>query len=293
MYNLLQGSYHSSSCNCAEIYNAVLEELFSFTRTGGNEPVEATHQARKKLKLLRAFAKLIKPARDSSDYKNVNIAFRDWGKVFSDLRDTHVRNILLDDFTQNTEYSDEIEPLLLLKKLNQAELSAFESATLYRHDEFTQLEENFKNTPLVRGYFSEPVNVGLVLSGFEASFLKSKEAFSNAFSEKHPEEIHEWRKRAKDVQYQTELLMSADSEDVLLNLHTKISEICDDLGVANDLHMIHTWIEENTSLAESEQFSGILNMIDSANKECLALAETRGNSFYELFPEPLSILTDK
>ena len=291
MHNLLNDS--NKSTNCTEVYGTIVVELLSYTATAKNQPVEATHQTRKKLKLLRAFAKLIKPARKSDDYNSVNILFRDWGRVFSDLRDTHVRDLMLREFAQNSEYREEVYLIDHLINLNNVELSVLESASLYRADEFSTLEENLRNNPLIRKYFSDHANTPLILEGYNNSYLKSRYAFRSAFTNHNPEDIHEWRKRAKDLQYQTELLMSAESDENLMNLHANIAEICDALGAANDLHMLQSWIDEIAKSDESINFSVIQNKINSANRDSMSKAENRGKLFYETFQEPLLTLISK
>ncbi len=283
----------SSNFDCNRTFGLICEELFGFIELRKENPVEATHQSRKKLKLLRAFAKLIKPARNDADYKVANILLRDWGRAFSGLRDAHVRSILLNDLYINPGFEDQNQVIGELQKRNQKVVSSLEKSTLHSFDEFALLEKNLKQNLEVRHYFSEPADTDLVTKGFETSFLKSKKAFSCAFASVDADDVHEWRKRAKDIQYQTELLMPTTEEGTVLRFHTQISDICEHLGNANDFHMLYVWAEKNVVLNNTEGHSALLKKIDDANKSALNIAEESGKHFYDDYAEPVSTLINK
>lgn len=289
----LQPANGSSNFECHRTFNLICEELFGFIELRKENPVEATHQSRKKLKLLRAFAKLIKPARNDADYKTANLLLRDWGRVFSDLRDSHVRNILLHDLYLNPDFEYEKTAVGELLKRNQEEVSSLEENSLHSDDEFATLEKNLKQNPEVLHYFSESADTDLVFEGYTTSFRKSKEAFSEAFTATNADDVHEWRKRAKDIQYQTELLMPSPEDDEVLKFHTQISDICEHLGHANDLHMLFIWAEKNVVLRYTDEHSGLLAKIDEANTRALNMAEESGKNFYYIYPEPVSVLINK
>lgn len=283
----------SSDFNCHRTFNLICKELFGYIELRNENQVEATHQSRKKLKLLRAFAKLIKPARNDANYKSANLLLRDLGRAFSDLRDAHVRNILLHDLYLNPEFENEQSTIGELLKRNQEEVSSLEENSLHSVDEFTTLEKNLKQNPEVLHYFSESADMDLVFDGYTTSFRKSKEAFSDAFTATNADDVHEWRKRAKDIQYQTELLMPSPEDDEVLKFHTQISDICEHLGHANDLHMLFIWAEKNVVLCYTDEHSGLLAKIDEANTRALNMAEEGGMNFYDIYSEPVSVLINK
>ncbi|TVR15396.1 MAG: CHAD domain-containing protein [Balneolaceae bacterium] len=289
----LQPINGSSDFDCHRTFDLICNELFGFIELRNENLVETTHQSRKKLKLFRAFAKLIKPARNDADYKIANFLLRDWGRVFSDLRDAHVRRILMHDLHINPDYEDEKYVVEELLKRNRAEITTLEKNTLHSIDEFTLLEKNLKQNPEISHYFSKPADINLVIKGFQTSFLKSKEAFYFAFTSADAEDVHEWRKRAKDIQYQTELLMPATEKDDILRFHTQISDICEHLGNANDMHMLYVWAGKNVVLHNSDQYAALLKKINEANTVSSKMAKESGNYFYDDYPEPVFLLENK
>lgn len=291
MHMLLRNKSGVFESNCVDLYDKITGELCDFASHAEENPIEATHQTRKKLKLLRAFAKLLQPSTNSDQYQFVNKTLRDWGRDFSELRDAHVRSIVLNEFSINPEFETDQILLNHLLEINHAEVALLESNTIIRRNRFSELEENIRNNRPIRMYFFGAAVPDLLLEGFNISYMKSHLAIKQANSDNDPDKVHEWRKRAKDVQYQAELLMSANENDNLTELHSSISLVCDDLGAANDFHMLFVWIKEIAKNEASMDFSELIEKVKTENKNFLSNSFSKGTDFYSKFSEPVRALT--
>ena len=69
---------------------------------------EAVHQARKRLKKIRAVVRLVRDRLNKDNYKQENARFRNLGRALASLRDAKVRIKTLDNLT--THFTDTVEP---------------------------------------------------------------------------------------------------------------------------------------------------------------------------------------
>jgi CHAD domain-containing protein len=241
------------SKSCRDVFRDLTEFLSEFAKNAPETTEESTHQIRKKLKFFRAFVKLLKQCRSRVDYASVNILLRDWGREFSELRDAHVRRFLLSDSFSRPEKFQPTVPETLIA-INEREIVLLEKRFVGDSNRFFTLMEQLKTSAILSDFFEHlEADPDLVKAGFTESFLKSRDAFQNGVSNKESEQMHEWRKRLKDVQYQMELLM-AGSQDLSQSKYPEVVNLCEKLGALNDLHMLIEWVKNvpDSTIKESE-----------------------------------------
>ena len=70
------------------------------------DPVEAVHRSRKSFKRVRALVRLVRPALPSSDYRSINLRFRDLGRQLAQSRDLDVMLQTIDSLEVAHDLSD-------------------------------------------------------------------------------------------------------------------------------------------------------------------------------------------
>ena len=232
----------SSSVN--KVYKDLLEILISLAGNASETTVESTHQTRKKLKFFRAFVKLLKPFHSTEKLKQVNIQLRDFGRHFSDLRDAHVRDLMIEEFRNEPSFSQSLLELQSFDKQNKNEIIQIESGLFEPQNRFLHFAKELEQSKLLKNYMNisnpEPE---VVLDSLRDSFQKSAIAYQIAFESNDPGQMHEWRKRLKDVQYQFELILKSLSKP-LHESYNSVDELCDHLGRYNDLDMFYQWLAQ-------------------------------------------------
>ncbi len=246
-----------------------------------NTPEASTHLIRKMLKRFRAFAKLLHTNRNSPAYKQVNALLRDQGREFSALRDAHVRHLLLNQFLCETNYRPFAELLEKLLTRNKHQVIQLESELLDQENRFERFAHRIgSNQPLIHYFFENQADSELLAQNYRESFDLSHAAFQAAVTNKDSELLHEWRKRLKDLQYQSELI-AGNTPAELFPQFPELEQLCDLLGEMNDYSMLAGWlhsIEKNSpdSAITSDLANNLTKQMDTIYSE----TEQKGFQFY-------------
>lgn len=272
------------STSVLRVYNELLEILIHFAGRASATPVESTHQLRKKLKFFRAFVKLLKPYHSTEDLKQANFVLRDFGRQFSDLRDAHVRGLMIEEFRNEAIFRQADSYIQRLDKHNRQEISQIEPTLFEPRNRFLQFSSELEQSKILMNYFHlDHPKPKSVLNSFKDSFQKSALAFQNAFQSDDPSLMHEWRKRLKDVQYQFELLL-ANLPDQLRTSYNFVVVLCDNLGRYNDLDMFHHWLAQFHQEAYVSNQSITLKFIELQMDELYEEIKHRGENLYKKLP---------
>jgi CHAD domain-containing protein len=170
---------------------------------------------------------------------------RDFGKKFSNLRDAHVRGLLLLELTHQSNNTAYLSVLKQLVELNKSVITQTEYAMLVEKNEFSNFKDSWMSNDQIEPYFvlnnPDPTAITETLT---QSYLKSSLAFNRAVDSLDPNLLHEWRKRLKDVQYQLELIYGNIKPDMQKH-YLNILDLCNLLGELNDWDMMNHWISNN------------------------------------------------
>jgi CHAD domain-containing protein len=162
---------------------------------------KAVHEARKCIKKIRSALRLVK-------YDEANEALRDGGRKLSPLRDAQALLEIFDEL--NDKYRD---------TLGDHNLVSIRDGLVARKD---KLCRDFQRQRLVtkvlkrlRGLaagvekWNLEKDVETISKGFGRTIRRNRKARDSACLVSRPEAFHEWRKRAKDLRYQLELVGKA------------------------------------------------------------------------------------
>ncbi len=209
--------------------------------------IESTHHIRKKLKFFRAFIKLIKLYHPDEFVMRVNILLRDYGRIFSGLRDAHVRSLMMDELISPPELQLSAEWLQQLKDIIRNDINHIESGLFEPKNKFLEFAEELEKNELIKKYMVlKKPDPEWVINTFRRSFEKSSFTYQQAFSLGEAEFMHEWRKRLKDVQYQFELILK-NLSPVMHESYFTVELLCNHLGRYNDLDMLQDWLKQTAS----------------------------------------------
>lgn len=231
--------------------------------------------------------KLLKGLKQPEETSAVNLILRDVGRNFSELRDAHVRQLLLFELknhSNNAPYQSIFEQL---EKLNQSAIKHTEHSMLVEEKEFLALKGLWENNDILNTYFlihnSDPQKT---VEEFSQSYLKSFSAFTVSIESLDPNLLHEWRKRLKDVQYQFELLYDNLNSDIQKH-YLLVQELCNVLGELNDYDMMSRWIADNHhELQVDENLYTLLSDELLKQKESLLnIAQSNGKKLYTCMPD--------
>jgi len=258
------------------------EEIKDLAEAAPDNMVESVHLIRKRLKFLRAFAKLIRFCSDEKSYKPVNYMLRDSGRLFSDCRDAHVRDLLLNEFIRETSTNVLIDDLI---RLNEKITQTREHQLLSEPNAFRELISELSNKQTTNYFESLDPNSNCLTAGLTLGYEKSYHAFHSELKEHEADLLHEWRKRTKDLQHQMEVL----SQSVSARLHPsleQVSTLCEVLGNINDLFMFFDWLDSiEESIEPKNQLKSLKNEIQLKLTDLENQADKIGYSIFKLSPD--------
>lgn len=260
------------------------EEISSLAKQAPENTVESVHLIRKRLKFLRAFAKLTQFCSKEDYYKKINILLRDCGRLISDCRDAHVRTLLFEEFKQEEAGSLFQSIIKKLSTLNDSQTRKIEKQLLTETSVLGELIADLSKEEMVSYFSSLEADTESLFSGYSVCYQKSYNAFHSELTNHEADLLHEWRKRTKDLQYQQEILVELIPNDLPPTL-AEVSELCELLGKINDLYMLADWIPMSKT---SENASAFLEKIKNEVRSLQQEADVCGLSLYRFSPEEYS-----
>lgn len=260
---------HRKSADQLKKYvDGIISEMTSGLSYPGDDIITSTHTLRKGLKRVRALVKLIRHTKPADLYISTNRQLRDWGRIFSDLRDAHVRSMVINQLSELAEFQSLHSELNRLIELNHKETEVLEKSLLHQNSTFSRLKKEIEKNGNFKEYFSsDELNAHDLDRGLKNSFNKSYEIFCIVQKHNVPEDLHEWRKRLKDVQYQLEFkdLVRGDKPDSGTELS---AEINDHLGVDQDYFNLMIWLMyHDKKFSSSENYSTCMDLIKTMRSE--------------------------
>jgi CHAD domain-containing protein len=171
---------------------------------------EAVHEARKDLKKLRSLLRMVRGGLGKGFYSTENKRFRDAGRRLSAARDAEVKVETLELLQER--FSDQLDGVELgtYKKALQDESKAASSEI---DPAARPVAESVEAIALGRnritGWRLKPPGWDLVGPGLIRTYRRGRKGMQRSLADPSGENVHEWRKRAKDLWYQLRILQEA------------------------------------------------------------------------------------
>jgi CHAD domain-containing protein len=243
-----------------------------FSRKKRMSQFKAAHEARKRLKKLRALLRLVHDAIGDKLFKEHNKLFRDAGRALSTFRDA---SVLLGSFDQLLDHFHQ-RPSSSSLKLIRTHLLKRRRELLHHESYSSQLHQTIKRLQTVkrdsRLWKLKWEGWSAVRAGLQKTYRDGRKAFQTAESNPRDNKLHEWRKRAKDLCHHLQLLSDIWPSKVKA-MADEAHELADWLGDDHDLAMLRE------ALAR-DGIEAIHSLIDSRRKQLQAEAILLGSRLY-------------
>jgi CHAD domain-containing protein len=223
----------------------------------GDGGVDAVHEARKALKRLRALLRVSRPALEDARYRREDVVLRDAGRELSDARDAQVMVETLDSLLER--FGDELPPgtgarlrdeLAASAQRAQAHGTGNYEGVL---DVLSRARERVSSWPL-----PQQNGRASLAEGFEKIYKKGRRARRHAASDPTAENLHELRKRAKDLWHASQLLESM-CPGKFKRLAKDAHRLSDLLGDDHDLSVLLEYARQHPRLLRT----GDLELLES------------------------------
>jgi CHAD domain-containing protein len=241
------------------------------------------HGVRKDLKKLRALARLVRDELGEKRFKAENRRYRDAGRLLSESRDAEVKLETLaglrkrfgDDFPGRDGESWE----RALERERDQVGDAARGETAARIEEAKKAVE--KGRERILAWPLEADSWQLVEAGLSQSYRRGGRAMKAVQAKPKAENVHEWRKRAKDLWYQLRIVRNA-WPGLLQESADQIHELTDLLGDHHDLAVLAEDLEDRQGVDARE---ALRDLIEKRQEETLSSALDLGRRIYAEKPK--------
>ncbi|HUZ28211.1 MAG TPA: CHAD domain-containing protein [Solirubrobacteraceae bacterium] len=241
---------------------------------------DAVHDARKALKRSRAALRLGRDLVGDERYRRENAALRDAGRDLSELRDAQV---LL-------ETLDELAPPASFPRLRQA-LAAQAGSDQNNGRAGTEIKAVVPQLEQARDRVEswalpEEGRPGQLAPGFERIYRRGRRALRDARRDPSVENLHELRKRSKDLWYAAQLLRDANPKHAQA-LARRAHELSDLLGSDHDLAILGQRAGGDSGLLTAPERKRLEELIASRRKGLRGQAMDSAGRLYRHKPGKL------
>jgi CHAD domain-containing protein len=255
------------------------EEL---TTSVNGDPVTAVHDSRKALKKARAVLRLGRGTIDREKRREVNAALRDAGRALSSARDAEVMLQALDDLAERFVGQVPQSTFDAIRRHLEAErdparqrlLESGLTAEVAR--ELESFEAGIDDWTLRRGGWKalEP--------GLLRSYRRGRHGLAVARAHPTVENLHEWRKRAKDLWYHLRVLKRF-APGIIGGYADEAHTLADLLGDDHDLAVLRETLEAGAGTLAVD-VDAVTQLIDRRRDRLQAKALVVGDRLYAESP---------
>jgi CHAD domain-containing protein len=174
---------------------------------GAGTFAESVHEARKDLKKLRSVLRLLRDEIGEEVYRRENDRFRDAGRLLSGARDAEVK---LETIDLLRDADDRMPTKAKLRKYIyslEKERDEHSQAGAERNELSERVAAELEAGEAAIGDWSlDGGDWALVGGGLKRSYRRGRNRFADVRDDPSAENVHEWRKRVKDLWYHLRLL---------------------------------------------------------------------------------------
>lgn len=187
------------------------------------------HGVRKSVKKLRGLIRLARPG--FRDYDTENAALRDVGQSLAHLRDSDVMRQTLADLADGTDAFPAMAAALAAHASATRDPEATHRATSAARDSLSAIAARVPRWRIRGRDFDTPARA------LARSHARAQAAMAALSDPPTAEQLHNWRKRAKDVQYQLQLIEPFWPAAIGLRMR-EMDRFTEMLGLCNDLSVL-------------------------------------------------------
>ena len=203
------------------------------------DPTSSVHGARKDLKKLRSALRLLRDELGEERYRAENNAYRAAGRLLSHSRDAEVKVETVEDICERGRGSlppgAADEWLEALREERDTAVEATRDGGSTGLGEALELVEDSRER--VRSWPLATDSWELVGPGIERAYRRGRKRMRAAEAERSAANVHEWRKRVKDLWYQLRILEDATPKSLSDRIEVA-DHLADALGDHHDLAVL-------------------------------------------------------
>jgi CHAD domain-containing protein len=262
--------------------NQMDNALEQLTREHKNSRDEAVHETRISFKKIRALLRLVRPVIGRATYRAENTCFRDTARPLTEVRDARILIETLDNLTEHFKEHIAGRTFADVRKGLQANLRAVRKRVLDEQNAFAVVaKEVRKARAQIKDWTDVPNKWWAVGEGLEDVHRQARQAFTDAGADPTVAKLHEWRKQAKYLRYQLEIIRPLWPER-MEELASEADRMGDLLGDDHDLAVLRQMLTDDPErFGDKGDREVLLALIDRRRAELTQEALLLGERFFQ------------
>jgi len=234
----------------------------------------AVHATRKHIKKIRALLRLVRREIGPEIFKGENQRLRDVARGFSGSRDARVQLQVLEQLRDGAE-QEKGSFSKTTEALETAIADVAETFGTHRRQAATTLQQICDR---LEGWPLENLGSDDLCGALQRSYRRGRKCFRCVGADPIAENFHSWRKRVKDLWYQSVILQNL-SQTVLCEIAEAAKTLGSQLGELHDLSFFRQRLETGSDFPEEER-AVLLGLICARERELERVALDLGARFY-------------
>lgn len=256
---------------------------------GGRASDDDIHEARKRIKQARATLRLLREALSGADYQRQELTLRRAARPLSAARDAKVLVEALDSLraryqsVRHAKGGPRFRRALLRARVQARRRALTDAAGVPQTRKLLQeARTRAKNWTLQHNGWRR------LAKGAVRRYAKGRDALRDVRRRRSAEQLHRWRKQAKYLYLQLELLTPITAQSIARQAG-QLHSLSDDLGEDHDLAMLHQRVAAHMRDFPNElQGSPLLRAIERSRSKLQSKALLRGSRLYRRPPGRLA-----
>ncbi|HEY6636201.1 MAG TPA: CHAD domain-containing protein [Solirubrobacterales bacterium] len=258
----------------------------------GTEAAEAVHEARKDVKKIRSALRLVRDQIGDEIWRRENDHYREVARTLSSFRDAEILVEALDGLAGRFGSEAEGRFDALRQQLESENRAAHDDGSLER-----AMAEAAAGLAAGRGRIAQLPLEGdgwdLIGPGLHRTYRRGRKRLRAAEDEASVTNLHEFRKRVKDLWYQLRLIRDADKH-MLGDLADHAHDLSDHLGDDHDLALLREVVQRRrAAFADPSDKRHLIEEIDQRRGELQFAAISLGERIYADKPKRFSKRLEK
>jgi CHAD domain-containing protein len=250
----------------------------------GTEPAEGVHEARKDIKKIRSALRLVRAAIGDHVWRLENDHYRDCARQLSGFRDAEILVEALDGLAERFGDGARGRFDRLRQELDHENRAAQEGGAVERAMA-TAAAELEAGRVRIDALPLEGDGWDLIGPGIHRSYRRGRKRLRSVEEETSVTNLHELRKRVKDLWYQLRLVRDADPE-MLGPLADHAHDLSDHLGDDHDLALLREQVQRRAAaFSDATDQRHLLDQIDQRRGELQFAAISLGGRIYAEKPK--------
>jgi CHAD domain-containing protein len=282
-YRLLEGEPVGPGVRRAIV--AQVDDAIAHLRgDGGVEPAEAIHEARKDIKKIRSALRLVRHVIGDDAWRRENDQYRDVARTLSGFRDAEILVEALDSLGERFGPPAAERFRELREQLDGEVKAAHEDGSIERAMASAAADLS-AGRARIEGLPLDGDGWDLIAPGLHRSYRRGRRRLRAVEEDASVTNLHELRKRVKDLWYQLRLIKDADPQ-LIGSLADHAHDLSDHLGDDHDLALLREEAaSRRTTFAEPGDQRNLADLVDRRRGELQFAAISLGERIYAEKPK--------